>query len=111
MATKIRDVTVKTGEYQDRNTGETKGRWQNVGSLMRNDDDQSYFIVLDRTFNPAGVPNPDNRSSLILSCFVPQDRREGNQQKSQENNGSGGGYASGGNQQSGGAPMEDEIPF
>lgn len=107
MATKIRDVAVKTGEYMDRNTGETKGRWQNVGSLMKNEDDDSLFVILDRTFNPAGVPNADNRSSVILSCFIPQDRRQGEQ-----------GQASAGYGGQAAPPpaaartdLDDEIPF
>lgn len=76
MAKKVRDVVVKVGEYQDRNTGETKARWKNVGALMKNDEDNSYFIMLERTFNPAGVPNPENRESVLLSCFVPQEQRQ-----------------------------------
>ncbi|AUQ74770.1 hypothetical protein [Phaeobacter piscinae] len=119
MAKKIRDVVVKLGEYQDRNTGETKARWGNVGSLMQNEEDKSLFVVLDRTFNPAGVPNPEHRSSLILSCFVPQDRQQ------QGNGQQGGSYGGGqqdqngyGNQQGGGNQGgssqntdADEIPF
>jgi hypothetical protein len=72
---KIRDIVAKVGEYQDRNTGETKGRFENVGALMQNDDgDGSYFIMLKRTFNPAGVPGQDARESVLLSCYVPRDR-------------------------------------
>lgn len=107
-AKKIRDVTVKTGEYTDRNTGETKGRWQNVGSLMQNEDDGSFFVVLDRTFNPAGVPNPDSRSSLILSCFIPQDQWEGQNGQRQ------GGTTTQQRQEpqrGGHGEIEDEIPF
>jgi len=78
---KLYDVAVKTREYQDRQTGQTKGVWKNVGAVMQGDDG-NQFIVLDRTFNPAGVPNPDNRDNLLLSCFVPQDQREqGGQQR------------------------------
>lgn len=71
---KIRDVVVKVGEYADRNTGETKGRFENVGALMQGDEDGSYFIMLKRTFNPAGVPKQDDRESILLSCYVPKDR-------------------------------------
>ena len=74
---KIRDIAVKTGEYQDAQ-GQTKGRWQNVGSLMRNDDG-GEFIILNRWFNPAGVPNPDNKDSVLLTCFK-MDRQDGGQQ-------------------------------
>lgn len=35
---------------------------------MKGDDD-GEFIILKRWFNPAGVVNPDNRDSVILSCF------------------------------------------
>jgi hypothetical protein len=66
MATKIKDLVVKTGEYQSQ--GQTKSRWQNVGSLMQNDDG-GQFIILNRWFNPAGIPNPENRDSVVLSCF------------------------------------------
>jgi hypothetical protein len=71
MAKKLYDLAVKTGEYQDRTTGETKGKWQNVGAVMQNDDG-GKFIMLERWFNPAGVPNPDNRSNLLLSMFEPR---------------------------------------
>lgn len=110
MAQKIRDIVAKVGEYQDRNTGENKARWMNVGSLMKNDDD-SIFIILDRTFNPAGLPNPENRGNCLLSCFVPQEKREGGQQQ-----GSGGGYGVGeGNsdpaRQAPPRDLGDEVPF
>lgn len=69
-AQKIMDITVKTGEYQDPQSGMTKGRYQNVGSLMAGDDGRQ-FIILERWFNPAGIPNPQNRPSVILSLFEP----------------------------------------
>ena len=66
---KVYDLAVKTGTYQK--NGETKGRYQNIGSVMEGDNGQ--FIILDRTFNPAGVPNPDNKSSVIVSMFAPRE--------------------------------------
>ena len=82
---KIRDIVVKVGEYTDRNTGETKGRFENVGALMQNDDDSaSYFIMLKRTFNPAGVPKQDDRESILLSCYVPKDQRENGHQQDRQ---------------------------
>lgn len=111
MAQKIRDIVVKVGSYQDRNTGEDKARWKNVGALMKNDDDGSLFIMLERTFNPAGVPGQDDRQSILMSCFVPQDR-DGNQQRQQQ---SGGGNAQrqsqGQNGGQSGRDYDDEIPF
>ena len=70
-AKKIRDLAVKTGSYTDRD-GNTKGRYKNVGSLMESDDG-SKFILLDTTFNPAGVPNPDNRDNVLISIFELKD--------------------------------------
>lgn len=70
MATKLYDLAVKTGEYQD-GQGNKKGRWQNVGAVMENADG-GRFIMLERWFNPAGVWNPENRSNLLLSMFEPR---------------------------------------
>ena len=96
MPRKIKDMTIKMGAYTDRE-GNTKGRYENVGSVMQGDDG-GEFIMLKRTFNPAGVPNPDNRDSVLISAFDVKPRD--------------GGYskpASGG--APGGADMDDEIPF
>ena len=59
--TKKYDLSVKTGEYTD-SSGATKGRYQNVG-----------VILLNRTFNPAGVPGQADRESIIISMFEPRD--------------------------------------
>jgi len=105
-ARKIRDIAVKTGEYQDRNTGETKGRYQNVGALMKNDDD-SVFILLARWFNPAGINS--ERDTVLLSCFELRDQGETQ---------SGGGSSaprsnaqSGRQQQSASRQPDEDIPF
>jgi len=104
---------VKVGEYQDRNSGQTKGRFENVGALMESDNNGeiSMFIMLKRTFNPAGVPGQDARESLLLSCYVPQDKREGGgERRDDQGQSQGGGYGAGGGPNSGG-DMEDTIPF
>lgn len=112
MAKKIRELVVKVGEYQDRNTGETKARWKNVGALMKNEEDNSLFIMLEKTFNPAGVPDEANRASLLISCFMP---KEDDRQQGGGNQGHGGGYdQSSRDHHQGGAPSRDldsEIPF
>lgn len=78
MATqKIYDLAVKIGEYQDRD-GNNKGRYQNVGAVMQKEDG-GKFIMLERWFSPAGVPNPDNRSNVLLSMFEPRDSSGGGQ--------------------------------
>lgn len=68
------NAAVKASEYQDKN-GNTKARWENVGSVMV-DEKNNPFLVLKRTFNPAGVPNPDNRDSVIVYFFPPKDERD-----------------------------------
>jgi single-stranded DNA-binding protein len=70
---KIYDLAVKTGSYTDRE-GNTKNRYVNCGAIFEKDDG-SKFITINRTFNPAGVPNPDNKEMVILSQF---DLREKN---------------------------------
>lgn len=65
-AKKVKELGVKTGSYTV--NGEEKARWKNVGSMMKGDDG-SYFLLLDTTFNPAGVPNPDNRDNVLISVF------------------------------------------
>lgn len=68
---KVKDIAVKTGTYQK--DGQTKGRYENVGSLMKQDDG-SFFILLKRTFNPAGVHVEDGRDQIIMSVFDLKDR-------------------------------------
>lgn len=65
-AQKINDLAVKTGTYTK--NGETKGRYENIGSLMESDDG-SQFILLKRTFNPAGVPCDPDRDQILISVF------------------------------------------
>lgn len=64
------DLVVKIGTYTDR-YGQEKGRYENIGSVMEGDN--GPFAILKRTFNPAGVPNPDNRDSVLVSMFEPRD--------------------------------------
>lgn len=73
MSKKKYDAAVKVGEYTDRN-GQTKARYENVGTVMMGD--KGPYLVLKRTFNPAGVPNPDNRDSVIVSFFEPRDEQQ-----------------------------------
>lgn len=67
MTEKTHDLAVKVGEYKQ--DGETKGRYENVGALMEGKD--GPFVILKRTFNPAGVPDlsGEGRDSVIISCF------------------------------------------
>lgn len=80
MTHKLQDIAVKTGEYTNAQ-GEVKGRYENIGSLMQGNEGQ--FLILKRTFNIAGVPNPDNKDSIIASLFDPKQQ---NNQGQQQNN-------------------------
>ena len=68
------DLVVKVGEYTD-GQGQTKGRFKNVGVMM--EGDKGPYILLDRTFNPAGVGGNDGRESIIVSLYEP--KGDGNQ--------------------------------
>lgn len=77
MATRIKDLAVKTGEYTDKN-GDKKSRYENVGSLW--DGDNGKFITLKKTFNPAGLETAPGKDQIIISIF---DLRDNNQQQAQ----------------------------
>lgn len=91
------DLVVKTGEYTDRD-GNTKGRFKNIGAVMAGKD--GPYILLDRTFNPAGVPGQDGRDNIIVSMYEPRDDNGGQRAPAPRG---GGGSAS--------ADLDDSIPF
>lgn len=98
MATrKTHDLLVKTGSYTN-GQGEQKNRYDNIGSMMEGDN--GPFIILKRTFNPAGVINPENKDSLIVSCFEPNNNQQGGgqQQRAPQQQAPTGGF-------------DDSIPF
>jgi hypothetical protein len=86
---KLYDAVVKTGSYTN-SQGEEKARYENVGSVMQGDNGQ--FLILKRTFNPAGVPNPDNKDSIIVSMFEPKDQQNNQQQQNRAPQQQQGGY-------------------
>lgn len=102
MARKVKNAVVKVGEYQDYGTGEKKSRWLTIGAVMRNDDG-SEFLLLERHINPAGLPDPQGRGTVIVNFWEPQGERGG----AGSSGGSGSGSGSGTTQ----APLDDEIPF
>jgi hypothetical protein len=104
MAKKKYDLAVKTGEYTD-SSGKKKGRYLNIGSVMANDDG-GEFILINRTFNPAGVPNPDNKDSVLVSKFESDKKGNGKAQAEHQEPApvTGGGGATS-------AMPDDEIPF
>lgn len=121
-ATKLYDLVVKVGEYQK--DGQTKSRYENIGSVMRNENGQ--FMMLKRTFNPAGVPGDSSRDSVLISMFEPRGHQgQSSQQSGQSGYGGGGqqggydqspqgGHGGGGRPSGGGSSHgieEDSIPF
>lgn len=69
---KLYDLAVKTGTYES--GGETRNRYQNVGAII--EGTHGPYLLLERTFNPAGVPGQDDRSSVIISLFKPKAKDE-----------------------------------
>ena len=107
---KLYDIAAVTGEYTDRD-GNQKKRYQNVGAVMQGQNG-GQFILLEKWFSPAGLPDPQGRGNVMLSCFEP--RQQGQQggsyaQQPQQGGGyaqqpkRGGGYAQ--------QDLSDEIPF
>lgn len=78
-STKLYDLAVKVGEYTDRD-GNTKGRYENIGAVFRNDNGQ--FLMMKRTFNPAGVPGDGD--SILVSMFEPKAQGGGTRDNRQQ---------------------------
>ena len=93
------DLVVKVGEYTD-GQGQTKGRFKNVGVVM--DGQNGPYILLDRTFNPAGVGGNDGRESIIISMYEP--KQEGGQPTQQR-------APAPSQQRSPLPPLDDDVPF
>lgn len=111
MATRVlKELAVATGTYEDRNSGQMKNRYANIGALMESTNQQgeaSMFILLDRHFNPAGVPFKPGSDQVLISAFDPKPR-DGQQRSNDSGNRSGqqdGGYGGGG------YGYDDEIPM
>ncbi|WP_283177872.1 hypothetical protein [Gemmobacter sp. 24YEA27] len=110
-----------TGSYEDRNSGQMKNRYHNIGALMESTNDRgetNTFILLDRHFNPAGVPFKQGSDQILISAFDPkprEDNRGGNDGRGQQDNrGQGpqtGGYGGGYDDRGGYQNRDDEIGF
>jgi len=72
MAHKIYDAVVTTGKYKNAQ-GEEKSNYENVGTVLQGEN--GPFLLLKRTFNPAGVPNPENKDSVLISLFEPKPKQ------------------------------------
>lgn len=65
---KVYDLKVAVGTYEK--NGETKKNYENVGVVMKSE--KGMYILLNRTFNPAGVPGEG--SKIIISMFEPREK-------------------------------------
>jgi hypothetical protein len=70
MAKKLYDAAVKTGSYTDRN-GQQKNRYENIGVVLQGNE--GPYLMLKRTFNPAGVTPREGSDSILVSLFTPRD--------------------------------------
>lgn len=113
MATKVvKELAVAVAQYEDRQTGQTKNRYENVGVLMESTNDRgeiNQFLMLNRSFNPAGVPFKPGSDKILISMFDPRPRdgQQAGQQRSQTQQGEQAAAAPGGQA----AGYDDEIPF
>jgi hypothetical protein len=65
MATKkIGNLAVKTGEFTPQGADKPKGTYENVGTLMQNDDG-SQFLLIKKCINFAGFDNSDSNEVLV----------------------------------------------
>ena len=76
MATKLYDLAVSTGSWTG-NDGKEHKNWLNVGRVMKSDKGTSY-ILLNTSFNPAGVPHKDGDDCITIALFPPKDKQQDN---------------------------------
>jgi hypothetical protein len=74
MVKRLNDLVVKVGEYTNKN-GEKKADYRNIGAELQGDDGSTYLLI-DRWFNPAGVPNLNGKadSSIAVWKFPPREK-------------------------------------
>lgn len=108
MATRIKDLAVKTGEYTDKN-GDKKSRYENVGSLW--DGDNGKFITLKKTFNPAGLETAPGKDQIIISIFDLRDNQQQAQPKRQAPTQDSHNTAKSNGYQAPAGDFDDDLPF
>lgn len=70
MAKAIKKLVVKTGTYINKE-GAEKNQYENIGVVMKGDDGGA-FMLIKKTFNPAGVNN--GKDSVVVSAFNIDDK-------------------------------------
>jgi hypothetical protein len=58
------DLAVKVGTKQD-----GKAVWKNIGAMI--EGEKGPYLLMDRTFNPAGVDS-DGKGSILIGMFPPR---------------------------------------
>lgn len=110
-ARKVYDLMVKVGEYQN-SAGEKKGRYVQAGRVMQSDDGGEY-VLINRTFNPAGVPDLTGKGgdAVLLSKFEPRTNDLGGGVAPTQRQSVAGATPTPKPKQSGLGDLEDDIPF
>lgn len=103
---KLYDLAVKVGTYPGRD-GQPKAKWKNIGSIVETKDG-GKVILIDRTFNPAGVPCEPDRDSIMISMFAPKEQGTSAPERAPAAQPAAKPAPSG---NSGFADMDDDIPF
>jgi hypothetical protein len=107
---KLYDLGVVVGSYTT-GQGEEKKRWKTIGSVIETKDG-GKVILIDRTFNPAGVPVEPGRDSVMVSMFKPRDKDDQQPAPSQHQQQKQNGYAPQQNtQRDGFEDIGNDIPF
>ena len=82
---KTYDLAVKTRSYKDK-YGNDKSVWENIGSVMQNEQDGHKFIMLKAYFNLAGFPRKEGSDSISVSMFEPDKNNNQYQNNYQQQN-------------------------
>ena len=80
MATKLYDLAVAVSKYTTQN-GQEKSRWENIGAVMQNmnnNGEKRNYIMIKRSFNPAGIPCKEGSDSIMVSLFPPKNNSRSN---------------------------------
>ena len=78
---KTHDLVVKVGTYEK--DGETKGKYKNCGIILK-DEDNKKMIMIDPTFNFAGVKLDEKRDFVVVSMFETKEKEEETKKKEEE---------------------------
>ncbi len=65
---KTHDLAVKIGTYELE--GKVKNRYLNIGAVFSGE--KGTYMLLNKTFNPAGVMDERGGASIIVSMFEPK---------------------------------------